>query len=708
MPILRNPYLNRSMIRSVGDFHGRVQVIQRLMARIGSPTPQSVSIVGERRVGKSSLLWHIAQPEIHARYLDHHERYIFLLLDFQRQQYLDQSGFCRVFGEHLQEATNGETPIPEDFTQLERVIQDLARADRRLVCLCDEFETVTRNTGFGPEFFGFLRSMANTYPVAFVTASRRDLQSLCHTREIAESPFFNIFSQVPLGPLRPAEIKQLVCEPSATAGLPLEPYQQQIFGLSGYLPFFAQIASSSAFECLMEDEDQQLDNQLLEQRFLEEASSHFHYLWENFDTGERAVVRALISSTEPPAQHAAELRGLTQHGYALVEADKVRLFSSAFGRFLTESFPEETPPPPSTPKPTAAVPDASPSPQKTQGITYTSTITPLPKGEHPFPRLVGNSEAMRRLFALMQKATQSDATVLISGETGCGKELVARCVHDHSERNSGPFVAVNCGAIAENLQESELFGHVRGAFTDAVSDRQGLFEEADGGTIFLDEIGEALPSIQVKLLRVLQEGEIRRVGDNQIRQVNVRLICATNRDLEEEVSQGRFREDLYYRLFVLPLFLPPLRQRREDIPLLVEHFLREDKNGIGLDAQEILNRALWPGNIRELENQITSAMAMASGEKIRSEHLWSHLRQTAPLETSESKAEHSSNANTTLQLPVDQTLKEARTAFERELVIQRLQHYGDDLETTATSLGISRSRLYELIRRYNLKSEDGA
>ena len=680
--IRRNPFLNRSMIRNVGQFYGRQREIERIMARVGSPTPQSVSIVGDRRVGKSSLLWYISQEEIYVRSLEAPEHYVFLMIDFQRQQHLDQSGFCKVFGENLEEAVDGRLALGElrDFTGLERAVQELERADLRLVCLCDEFETVTRNPDFGSEFFGFLRSMANTYPIAFVTSSRRDLQSLCHTHEISESPFFNIFSQVHLGPFGGAEARELIADPSSAAGLPLESHSAQIMELSGHLPFFLQVACSAAFECMVESGEDKLQEDCLERRFMEEAASHFRYLWERYEGAERLVCSSLAVGKLPPREHGGTLKELEEEGY--VEGD--RLFSTAFAAFLREHAVDEI----QTAERDQPVAERKPIRERAL------QIEPLDENFNPFPEIVGRSETIRRIFALMQKAASSDVTVLVTGQTGTGKELVARCIHQHSSRCDAPFVVINCGAIAEHLQESEFFGHKKGAFTDAVDDREGLFEMADGGTIFLDEIGEAAPATQVKLLRVLQEGEVRRVGEGQTRSVDVRLICATNCVLEEEVRLGNFREDLYYRLFVLVLHLPMLSERREDIPLLVTYFMREYGAGISDQTLYLLQNGSWPGNIRELENQINSAIAMAGGEQIRPEHLWDRL-QSAVVALSNPEAEGYAEL----------VLKDAREKFEREFILERMRQYGEDMEGAAHSLGISRSRLYDLIRRYDLKAE---
>src|SRR5512143_391873 len=227
---------------------------------------------------------------------------------------------------------------------------------------------------------------------------------------------------------------------------------------------------------------------------------------------------------------------------------------------------------------------------------------------------VGRSEAMLHVFKTAARVAASDATVLIFGESGTGKELVARAIHQASPRAPGPFVPVDCGAIAEGLLESELFGHVRGAFTGAQAARRGLFEEASGGTVFLDEIGDVGPGLQARLLRTLQEGTIRRVGANESIPVDVRVVAATNKDLEAAVKGGRFREDLYYRLNVVTIRIPPLRERREDVPLLAEHFAAKHGRGDGAtispDARELLQAYDWPGNVRELENVIARALAL--------------------------------------------------------------------------------------------------
>ena len=254
--------------------------------------------------------------------------------------------------------------------------------------------------------------------------------------------------------------------------------------------------------------------------------------------------------------------------------------------------------------------------------------------EHRFEDILAKSPRMQEIFRTITKIAEYKTTVLVTGESGVGKELVARAIHRRSSRRGGPFVAVNCGAIPENLLESELFGHKKGAFTDAVHDRRGLFEEATEGTLFLDEIGELPLGLQVKLLRVLEDEKIRRVGDTRDLQVDVRIITATHRDLHAETKAGRFREDLFYRLNVLPIHCPPLRERKDDIPLLIDHFVAKNNTrlgtsirGLDTETRRLLYEYAWPGNVRELENTIERAMVLSEGEQIIAADLPERIRE---------------------------------------------------------------------------------
>jgi two-component system, NtrC family, response regulator PilR len=252
-----------------------------------------------------------------------------------------------------------------------------------------------------------------------------------------------------------------------------------------------------------------------------------------------------------------------------------------------------------------------------------------------FENFIGKSEPMQRIFSLIRQVADTRSTVLITGESGTGKELVARAMHTQGARRNHPFISINCSALPETLLESELFGYMKGAFTGAVANKQGLFEAANGGTIFLDEISSTSPALQTKLLRVLQERELRRVGGTSDIKVDVRVIAATNRDLVREVANGMFRDDLYYRLNVIPVALPPLRDRKDDIPLLAEHFLRKNASGahvkrIAPDVLKLFLAYRWPGNVRELENTIERLAILTPGELITLDHIPGEMKTTAP------------------------------------------------------------------------------
>lgn len=317
------------------------------------------------------------------------------------------------------------------------------------------------------------------------------------------------------------------------------------------------------------------------------------------------------------------------------------------------------------------------------------------------PGLIGHSPKMIEVYKEIALVAPSKATVLITGESGVGKELVARAIHHNSQKSSGPFIAVNCGALTETLLESELFGHVKGAFTGAVNDKRGLFEEANGGTIFLDEIGDTSLALQVKLLRTLQEGEFQKVGSARAFRFDARVIAATNRDLEREVKEGRFREDLYYRLSVVTITVPPLRERREDIRLLSLNSLKRARSKgakattISEDALALLERYAWPGNVRELENTIERAALHARRSSIVTDDLPDKVK-TQQQTTPDSQAKALSMFE---DLP---SLDE----LERRYLIYVLQSVGGSRTRAAELMGIDRRTLYRMAERYGVKLKE--
>ncbi|HEY7745182.1 MAG TPA: sigma-54 dependent transcriptional regulator [Desulfuromonadales bacterium] len=324
------------------------------------------------------------------------------------------------------------------------------------------------------------------------------------------------------------------------------------------------------------------------------------------------------------------------------------------------------------------------------------------RGKYKFDRIIGNSPAMQQVFSRMEKIVHTDSTILILGESGTGKELVAKAIHFNGPRREKPFIAINCGAIPAELLESELFGHVRGSFTGAVADKPGKFEAANGGTIFLDEIGTMPMHLQMKLLRVLQEHEVERVGTSKRIKLNVRVISATNANIEDEVKRGAFREDLYYRLNVIPILLPPLRERREDIALLARHFLLKSCKemnrplmSISPAAMQALEAYDWPGNVREMENVIERSVALTDGEIIERSDLPASIGGT--------------DDETVPGLPCPRVTEDGVDmvriieAIERRMIAEALELSDGVKARAADLLGINRTTLVEKIKRHALE-----
>lgn len=328
------------------------------------------------------------------------------------------------------------------------------------------------------------------------------------------------------------------------------------------------------------------------------------------------------------------------------------------------------------------------------------TFEVVPSKKTRYANLIGGSMAMRKIYTIIDKIASTDVTVIIEGESGTGKELVASAIHEKSKRVKKPFVVFDCSAVAENLIESELFGHEKGSFTGATGLRHGAFELADSGTVFLDEIGELNIDLQPKLLRVLESRTIRRVGGDRPLPVDVRVVAATNRHLESEVKKGNFREDLFYRLNVVPIYLPPLRKRKEDIPLIVDHFIEQHNEssperkveGISASAMELLVQYEWPGNVRELRNMVSRAISFMEGEQILPEDIPERVR--IPV----AKAE--------LDIRDDLGFKDAKeqwiASFEKQYLEEILKKNNFNISAAAKEAGIDRKSVQRLVRKYNL------
>jgi len=324
--------------------------------------------------------------------------------------------------------------------------------------------------------------------------------------------------------------------------------------------------------------------------------------------------------------------------------------------------------------------------------------------KYGFPNIVGDSKPMRRAFKLARKAAESDATVLLTGESGTGKEVFAKAIHYTSPRSTDRFVDINCAAVPEGLIESELFGHVKGAFSGASQEKKGLFEEADGGTLFLDEVTELPSDLQVKLNRAIQEKEIRRVGDTRNRQVDARIIASSNRELEQALEDGEIREDLYYRLNVFPIHLPPLRERDGDIPLLVRHFLQQEVGAeeaeeydIEPDAMQMLLAHNWPGNIRELENVIERAVVLAEEKTITADIL-------SPLSPHEAESEP--RMAPLSEMTYEEAMDKMSENCRRQYLVEVLKQYGGNVTKAAEHAGIERESFHRLMRKCDIDSDE--
>ncbi len=360
-----------------------------------------------------------------------------------------------------------------------------------------------------------------------------------------------------------------------------------------------------------------------------------------------------------------------------------------------------------------------------EAVTETNYLRKQLKKKYQFNQIIGSAPKMQEVFKLIERVADTESTILVLGESGTGKELVARALHFNSRRQSAPFVPINCSALPENLLESELFGHRRGAFTGAINDKKGLFQEADGGTIFLDEVGSMPPALQSRLLRVLQEREVRRVGDNTPVYVNVRVVAATNEPLEEKIKKGTFREDLYYRLNVIPIPLPSLRERRDDIPLLVAHFLRDKVHHRTGQSLQLTRRAMeflcaydWPGNVRELENAIERGATLCEGPVIQATDLPASLLAKVkavapdlvseepvplpalpesavyPLATATSHEDGMGEAVQSAAAISAQSLKSFLRQQEQSYLSRVLEQCGGSKEQAALVLGVSLATLY--------------
>ena len=611
----RNPYTDRTGIRDISRFYGRKLKVSRVYSRMGTPNPQSVSIVGDRRIGKSSLLNFIYHEDNRNKHLGDPENYVFVLMDLQEEPndtVPDLIG--SLLGRISETAGHSVSPVGTGYDALKRLAREFQSEGRKLVILLDEFELVTQNAAFDSAFYAFLRGLASNYDIAFVTSSVRDLQEMCRVKAIANSPFFNIFSKIHLGPFNKPEAMELIRKPSSEAGCPLSEHTDAILSMSGLLPMFIQIACSGFFEYIQTRGKVTSEDDIgeVEEIFFEEAEPHFRYIWDGFSSLSMEVCQSILTGEDIIGEEKKiALVDLIRRGYIIEEERGYRLFSSIFAERIVPLRAKRLEPEDGI----STVEAREASSVTEEHIQQLAEV--LDSQELKFGEFIGRCEEMQRVYGQIEMAASFNRPVLIRGETGTGKELVARAIHNLSSR--GRFEAINCAAITKELAESFLFGHERGAFTGAHSRQEGRFMIADGGTIFFDEISELDVDLQAKLLRVLETRTFQRVGGHEQIQVDVCVVAATNRNLEEAIKAAQFREDLYYRLNVFEIKLPPLRERGRDILLLALHFLKSfaqenptvRAQTISTQVAEILLEHPWPGNVRELRSVIERA-AMTS------------------------------------------------------------------------------------------------
>jgi len=605
-----NPYTERTMIRDINNFYGRKKEVRRLYSRINTPNPQSISIVGDRRIGKSSLLHFISHEEIRNKYLHNPENYTFVLVDLQDEPKNDIPSFIGSLLGLIKEALGRDVVLErgKEYDALTSLAKLLQRENRKLIILFDEFELITQNEVFDLNFYAFFRGLASKYDISFVTSSVRDLQELCSVKEIVNSPFFNIFTKIHLGPFSEAEARELIEKPSRAAGCPLSRYTDAILSMSGMLPLFIQITCSEFFEHIQSEGEMTGEHSIrrIEELFFEEAEPHFRHIWGRCSDDAKGVFRAILSGEEIDEEKEVVLRDLIQRGYIIEKEDEYKLFSSTFAERIVKHA-------------------GNFNPGRERQIPVTEEriqelARELMKGKPGFGDITGRCEKMKEVYRKIEMYAPSNSPVLIRGETGTGKELVAKAIHDNSRRKDKPFIAVNCSAISKEQFEAEFFGIGKRVATE-VDERRGKFREAEGGTLFLDEIGEIDISTQPKLLRAIEQKEIQTVG-RKYETVDVRIIAATNKNLDEAIKNGQFREDMYYRLRGFEITLPLLRERGEDILLLALHFLnaQEEPTVTAQTISPLVARALlecsWPGNVRVLKNAIKGATIASKTSKL--------------------------------------------------------------------------------------------
>ena len=620
MPSL-NPYTSRTMLTNMDMFFGREIELRELFTFINNA--QSCSIVGERRIGKSSLLYALTSNEIREKYTEFNlSKISFAYCD------LSSRGFYTIpqlFAEWLNLWDKEHNPkyTNIDYEEFEEIISQLAEK-QILVLLLDEFDDIIRYEQYDLDFFKFLRSLANRFRVSYITITHRELYSLDFQDEtILTSPFFNIFNTLYLTLLDEKSAINLLTHPLLHNDWELdETLIKNLIDYTGAHPYLLQIMGYALWELIKQKNSviiNQEDIMELENIFYEKAEGHFIYLWNRAtNTEEHQILYALYNNRPAPIKILGRLRRLRRYGLVV----KNQIFSNAFAEYIMEhkenlDFGNDN---------KLLEVNKEIDIILTEGIEKIKEIH-LEKALTEINNFLTCDISLLKTLSSLNRLAKSESTVLITGESGTGKELIARALAENSN-TPNPYIALNCAAINADLLETELFGYVKGAFTGADNDKIGKFVAADGGTLFLDEIGEMPLILQAKILRVLQFGEYQPLGDTKTHKVKVRLLAATNRNLEMMIREGNFRMDLYYRLNVLKIHIPPLRERKQDIPYLIAFFIMRFNQKLNISVKYISRLVLeafirwnWEGNVRELEHLLESIMTLQDFQTIENNRI---------------------------------------------------------------------------------------
>lgn len=596
----KSPFTHRKIIRTPEDFIGRRDTLLWMLSRLDNTVDEvdCISITGERKIGKSSLVYALTYKEIQEKYLSAPEEFSFIYFDLQKKALFPspECFFAEVMKQvqqHLKEPV--ETRLSRiDYREFDRFLQELDLKNKKIVFLFDEFETLCVPP-FDADFFNYLRSVVAQFKIGYITTSREPLDSLCASRKIQSSPFFNYFTTYNLELFNPNETLSLFKMGEDRTGVKFTGSEQKaIIAIAGHHPFFLQIACNLVF--IQKQQGVKFSKKKLQEDFLREAESHFKYYIEKSSKHEKKAIYQ-IAHGKYSELLSYEKGLLARRSLVAFSNRRPVLFSESFKEFALNYLSGE---------------------MSAMDLADTETDVSMKKD-----KCRRTTRSMKEIVSDMKKVSKTNNTILLSGETGTGKGYYARKIFEWGEYNKN-FVVCDCTTIPDNIVESELFGYIKGAFTGAAKNKIGLVETASDGTLFIDEIGDANLNVQAKLLRLIDEKTYRMLGDAEDRSVDIRIIAATNQNLDVMVRENKFRKDLLARLQVCSFHIPPLRERREEIPALCRKFLKalfgpnyRNKKRISKEVCKKLMEYDWPKNVRELKNSIKKAAGTAKGRELK-------------------------------------------------------------------------------------------